>query len=236
MHMKPTVKCLMMATIDGKIGSKDATTDVVDDFLDIYRDIDNGIAGNAWMCGRVTTKLYFAKKEPAPLPIPTNAITPGDFVGYPNATRYYVTVDTKGSLRFNDNFISFYPEHGNLHIIVIVTQSTPKEYLHYLQDKKISYLISEGSEVDFHGAMTKLNSLFHIRTLLLEGGARINGSMLKAGLIDQLYLLVIPRVLSDPQAPSVFEDPHHNPADVTSFTLQKSEIKPRGCILLHYTK
>ena len=233
---RPTVKCLMMATIDGKIGSSNSTADVVDDYLDIYRDIDKSIAGNAWMCGRVTTQLYFAKEETTPLPKAVETTPPDTFMGDKDATRFYITIDTQGSLRFQNNYISFYPEHGNLHLVIIITKQTPKEYLSYLHDKGISYITCGDKEVDLALAMSTLKTAFAIETLLLEGGARINGSMLSAGLIDEIFLLTVPRVLNQPDAPSVFEDPTRTPVSITEFTLKKSEVRPRGCVLLHYTK
>ena len=42
--------------------------------------------------------------------------------------------------------------------------------------------------------LDKLASRFQIKTLLLEGGGKINGSMLRIGAIDELSILVAPAV------------------------------------------
>ena len=58
----------------------------------------------------------------------------------------------------------------------------------------MSYLLAGagGDEVDLALALEKLAATFGIRTLLLEGGGKINGSMLQAGLVDEVSLLVAP--------------------------------------------
>jgi len=47
---------------------------------------------------------------------------------------------------------------------------------------------------------------FFIRKLLLEGGGHLNGSFLKAGLIDELSVLHMPLADCNMGAPSIFED------------------------------
>jgi riboflavin biosynthesis pyrimidine reductase len=50
-----------------------------------------------------------------------------------------------------------------------------------------------------------LGEAFGLKTLLLEGGARINGSFLKAGLIDEISLLVYPGIDGLTGVPTIFE-------------------------------
>jgi riboflavin biosynthesis pyrimidine reductase len=47
--------------------------------------------------------------------------------------------------------------------------------------------------------------LFPIQTLMLEGGGHLNGSLLNAGLIDELSLLVLPLADGTPHSPTTFE-------------------------------
>ncbi len=47
-------------------------------------------------------------------------------------------------------------------------------------------------EIDLAGALTTLRRELGIETLLLEGGAGINGSFLAAGLVDELNLVIAP--------------------------------------------
>lgn len=65
-------------------------------------------------------------------------------------------------------------------------------YLTWLQSKGVSYLFGGKSRIDLPRVLQKLHDLFGIRKLLLEGGGRINGSFLAAGVIDELSILVVP--------------------------------------------
>lgn len=236
-----SVHCVMMSTLDGKIGSGIAGVDIVDDYLDVYRTIDDSVAGPyekkniAWMCGRETSKLYFADSNSSPLPNGTSIIDDSDFFANPNAGRFFVTIDTKGVLRWKSNSVEFFSEHGPLHLIIIVTRSTPKNYLAYLKSKNISYIMSENDEVQFGTILTKLNFNFDISTLLLEGGGKINGSFMTQGLVDEIHLLLLPMVLNRTNAPSLF-DSQNIQGELKHFALVESSTKPRGSVLLHYRK
>jgi len=232
----------MMSTIEGRIGSGVPGVDVVDDYLDVYREVDNAVAGkidikgNAWVCGRVTSQLYFAEGTNTPLSASTKTLENGDYVTDTESGRYFITTDTKGILRWKTNSISFYPEHGNLHLIIIVNTTTPKEYFVYLREKGISYLVDENERIDFANVLAKLHEDFQITKILLEGGGKINGSFMKAGLIDEIYLLVIPKVLNKTDAPSLFDNDVNTEVALTYYDLLDTKPMARGSVLLHYKK
>jgi riboflavin biosynthesis pyrimidine reductase len=50
-----------------------------------------------------------------------------------------------------------------------------------------------------------LGKAFGLKILLLEGGGRINGSFLKAGLIDEISLLAFPGIDGLSGMPTIFE-------------------------------
>src|SRR5690606_25253984 len=54
------------------------------------------------------------------------------------------------------------------------------------------YLLAGDREVDLPRALETIGARFGVRTLLLEGGGRINGAMLRAGLVDEVSLLLAP--------------------------------------------
>ena len=51
----------------------------------------------------------------------------------------------------------------------------------------------------------KLRTAFGIRRLLLEGGGKINGSFLAAGLIDELSILIAPVADGSIGTPTLFD-------------------------------
>ena len=76
------------------------------------------------------------------------------------------------------------------HLICVLSERAPADYLDMLQERGISYVVSGKSTVELRKAVALLGKHFRIRTLLLEGGGHINGAFLQAGLVDELSLLV----------------------------------------------
>ncbi len=54
-------------------------------------------------------------------------------------------------------------------------------------------------------ALETLAKAFGIKTLLLEGGGKINGTFLKAGLIDEVSVLIYPGIDGLAGVPCIFE-------------------------------
>lgn len=123
-----------------------------------------------------------------------------DHVAGSDAAVYAVALDPRGRLdwgRRNDI-------EGD-HVVVVLTKSVPDDHLRRLRAGGRSYLFAGRESVDFALALGKLSSLFGIGRLLVEGGGRINGSMLKAGLVDELSLLLAPAVDGLIGTPAVFD-------------------------------
>lgn len=92
-----------------------------------------------------------------------------------------------------------------VHVVVVLTESVPDGHLRALRAGDQSDLFAGRREIDFALALTKLRRLFGIERLLVEGGGHINGSMLKAGVIDALSLLLAPAVDGLSGTPAVLE-------------------------------
>ena len=62
--------------------------------------------------------------------------------------------------------------------------------------------------------MNQLAEHFEICTLFLEGGGHINGAFLEANLVDEVSLLVVPRIDGRSDIPAVFDggSPSHKVA------------------------
>lgn len=77
-------------------------------------------------------------------------------------------------------------------MIEVVTESTPIAYKAYLRSKGVSYIIAGKEQLDCRMAMKKLYELFKIKKVLICGGGMVNWSFLKAGMVDELSLLLSP--------------------------------------------
>jgi 2,5-diamino-6-(ribosylamino)-4(3H)-pyrimidinone 5'-phosphate reductase len=234
--MRPHIICHMITSLDGKIAFDTSYNgisfeDAIPGF-DIYYDLEEVLGGQAWMCGR-TTFEHFSSKTPEQLPETIGIDLPINLIATPvYSGEYCVVVDTQGKLRWNDNTVL-----GKYKIIYVVTTKTPKAFLQYLINKNISYITAGEVEVDFKILFENLFSLFGISKLRLEGGGKINGSVYKAGLIDEISLVISPLVVNNPKAPSVFEDANVDIHTVsTQFELLSAEKLENNLVWLRYKK
>jgi len=190
----------MMSTVDGRIilnnwGSQEKTKI----FSGLYEKCHGSFKSEAWMVGRVTMEKHFAENKKPRLPKTKRPIRRDVFVGDTNAKSFAIAVDAKGKLRWKSNKIE-----GD-HIIELVTGQVSDAYLQYLQEKRISYIVGGKKQIDFNATLKKLSQFFPIKTIMLEGGGNINGSLLNEGLIDELSLLIVPVADGTTQSPTTFD-------------------------------
>ncbi len=96
--------------------------------------------------------------------------------------------------------------HDKAAPVIILTSAmadkSKKERLEQLGAKVIT--CGEGSRTDLRQAMQQLGEM-KIGSILLEGGGKLNGSMLKEGLINKVILYYGTKLVGDPAAPANFQ-------------------------------
>ena len=65
------------------------------------------------------------------------------------------------------------------HVVAVLGEHVSDAYLAELREDGVSYLFAGQKGDDLPGAMEQLGSLFGVKKLLLEGGAKINGAFFK---------------------------------------------------------
>lgn len=68
-----------------------------------------------------------------------------------------------------------------------------------------SFAFAVDTHVDLSLALEKIGQRFDVSTLMLEGGGRINGGMLRAGLVDEVSVLVAPVLDGRIGTPALFD-------------------------------
>lgn len=190
----------MMSSVDGKILSANWKDEAITNtFAGYFERCHETFTSQAWMCGRITMERDFSGGTQPQPQTPPHPIAREPFIGNPAATSFAIAVAPHGKLGWETN------ETGGDHLIEVLTEQVSDDYLYYLQQKKISYLFAGEKEVDFASVLEQLAALFPIHTLMLEGGGHLNGSLLNAGLIDELSLLLLPLADGTPKSPTTFE-------------------------------
>jgi 2,5-diamino-6-(ribosylamino)-4(3H)-pyrimidinone 5'-phosphate reductase len=222
--MRPHIICHMLSSLDGRIDG--AVLEAVMSEGE-YEATGANLDGDAWICGRTTMQQHFAEDEPFVSVANRPAGAQPVHVAR-RADSYAISVDTLGKLRWSSGDLD-----GD-HLVCVVSEQVPADYLAMLRDKGISYVVSGSPAVDLVQATALLGEKFGIRRLLLEGGGHINGAFLEAGLIDEVSLLVVPGIDGRHDIPTVFDGTSARRSAATRVKLKSIEQRKNDTIWLRY--
>lgn len=224
--MKPHVICLMACSVDGRtLPSRWRPKGVDSQFERVHDEL----GGDAWLVGRVTGQ-EFAKGKPYAAPA-QQTFPRAAWFARRDAKTYGVVLDAHGKIGWGRSDIGGDP------IVVVLCESVSDAHLAGLRAEGVSYVFAGKSELDLALVLDVLNRELGVKRLLLEGGGGVNGAFLRAGLIDELNLIVCPVVDGAKGAPSVFDSTEAEAgqrAPVTAMTLENSQPLDGGAVLLRY--
>lgn len=195
---RPRVVCHMMASIDGRIVTDGWPLSA--EGRRQYELVHATYDAEAWLCGRVTMEQHFASgvRSSAEVAQRYNGPDRDDFVAPGEHSSFAIAVDPRGKLAWESG------EVAGDHVVAVLSHVVSEEYLATLRERGVTYLLAGHAEIDLHVALAKISSL-GVRTLMLEGGGSINGSFLRAGLIDEVSLLLTPLIDGRVGSASLFD-------------------------------
>ncbi len=231
--MRPTIICHMLSSVDGRLitdyYSEPFDGKDKDDVMEPYFTISNEFNADAWIVGRKTVQRHYFpgtyKHNGA------TALNPQIYIAEQDPGRYMIVIDPQGKIQYEDN------KADGDSIITILSENVSEDYLSFLRSKGVSYLFAGTDGKDIAKAMDTLGRDFGMKKILLEGGAIINGTFLKAGLIDELSLIIYPGVDGLSGRPSIFEyigSENDLPSASQSLELISNKQLEDGLVLLHY--
>src|SRR5262249_29626315 len=135
--------------------------------------------------GRVTMQEFSSRKKHRFRSVPGKKLRK-DFVALQTSHTYAVVIDPSGKCEWDGNQVS------TEHVIEVLTEKVSNGYLDHLRDNNVSYIFGGKKELDLGLVLEKLHALFRIRTVRIDGGGHVNGAFLKAGLIDEISLVIAP--------------------------------------------
>jgi 2,5-diamino-6-(ribosylamino)-4(3H)-pyrimidinone 5'-phosphate reductase len=120
-------------------------------------------------------------------------------------------------------------------VIVLCSSSTPRSFLEYLYENKIEYVISGDDHVDFHSSFQILNSQYKINVMRVDSGGILNGVLLRAGLVDEVSILISPSLVGGFSPNSFYRAPDLKSSEgVISLNLMHMERLREDIIWLRY--
>ncbi|WP_427025882.1 dihydrofolate reductase family protein [Aureimonas ureilytica] len=222
--MKPHILCLMMTSVDGRV-----LTDgwAIDAPSDIFESAHEELKGEAWLVGRVTMEEDFDAGGEWERGLATGPIERTNWYARPDAGKFAIAVDRSGKLNWKRDNID------GEHFVAILGEGVSDDYLAFLRKRGVSYIFGGRDEIDFTDVMNTLARDLGIKRLLLEGGGGVNGSVLNAGLVDEIVQFVLPLTDGRPDAPSLF-DIRPDWRGSRRLELLSCEPGDRGIVKLHY--
>ena len=192
---RPYVICHMTVSLDGKVTGEHLVRSNHSPASEVYYEINRNYKADAYACGRVTMEGSFTGGWYPDLSEFEPAYSPMDYLVDEVTGFYAVAFDPHGRLGWKSNRIIDVdedPGYDKAQVIEVLTHDIDLRYLTYLQSMGIPYIFAGDTEINMGEALFKLKAYFGIKTLLLEGGSILNGAFQRAGVIDELSLVVDP--------------------------------------------
>jgi riboflavin biosynthesis pyrimidine reductase len=188
----------MLASIDGRIVPQGWPLSA--DQRKQYEMVHAGYQADGWLCGRITMEP-FAKsvRSAADVERQHSGGRREDFMAPGDHHSFAVAVDALGRLAWETNDID-----GD-HVVSILSERVSDDYLAFLRARGVSYILAGARDVELVLALERLRERFGVETLMLEGGGRINGSMMAVGAVDEVSVLVAPIVDARLGTPALFD-------------------------------
>lgn len=88
--------------------------------------------------------------------------------------------------------------------VVLCSRSTPSEHLEYLRARRVEYIVAGDDRVDLRAALEELNARCGVATVRADSGGTLNGVLLRAGLVDEVSVVVHPALVGGEVSRSIF--------------------------------
>jgi 2,5-diamino-6-(ribosylamino)-4(3H)-pyrimidinone 5'-phosphate reductase len=119
--------------------------------------------------------------------------------------------------------------------IVAYTRATPAAHLGLLDRNRVERLLAGDDRVDLAGLLGQLAARYGVARVRVDAGGTLNGVLLRAGLVDELSLLIAPYAVGGTSPRGVFTAADlPEGAEVARFGLVSVEQPQPGTVWLRY--
>ena len=222
-----------MGSVDGKVlverWSQPFDGTPMMNLMKIYSEIGNTLNTDAWTFGKNTICEIFPEKFQGSAEFSAQLST-SVFKGKLTSPHMFVAIDPEADIKYTASSL-----RGD-DILVVVGLNASTEYLAYLRNLGISYIVVE----DLHNLtdiLETINRELGIGSITLRGGGVLNAGMLQQGMIDELSYVVYPGIDGTSDSVSIFHymgDAGESPMASQSLELLSVEKKENGVVWLRY--
>lgn len=236
--MRPRIICHMISSVDGRLLPSrwtplvDETRDNAQVISERYEQAADRFHAEGFIIGRKTTEEFDGVTAASPsLRGDVSAHRPVHAARRAGQS-VAVVFDPSGKLHYQTDTLD-----DDYHVITVLSEKVADDYLAELRGAGVSYVFAGPEGDDVAAAMQSLSANFALKVLLLEGGGIVNGTFLKASLIDEISLLVYPGIDGLAGTPSIFDyhgEEGSRPAAGQSLRYAGSEVLDGGFVWIRY--
>jgi 2,5-diamino-6-(ribosylamino)-4(3H)-pyrimidinone 5'-phosphate reductase len=159
---------------------------------------------------------------------------PADVVDAPDR-RWMAIVDGQGRVQLQ--FTEWPdPAWAAWHALVVTSRAVTPAHLAWLRTAGIPYLVAGDGPVDLAEALELFHDELGVHTLVSTAGGRLNAALLRAGVVDEVDVELLPAVIGGRGTPALFDAPPLGPTELpVRLELLDSEITDDGHVRLRYT-
>ncbi|MHB1416318.1 MAG: RibD family protein [Chloroflexota bacterium] len=99
--------------------------------------------------------------------------------------------------------------------VAVCSQATPTQYLAGLRERHVDAIVAGTDRVDLRRALEELNARYGVKVVRVDSGGTLNGALLRAGLVDEVSLLVGPTLVGGTSPKSFYVAPDLTSAEGT---------------------
>ncbi|NBI81775.1 RibD family protein [Clostridiaceae bacterium] len=230
------VICHMLASLDGKIDGHFMSAPESAPAIGEYARLRSEYGCRAVVYGTTTMAEGFADGVTDELPHAGERYFQEDYAAPSDVQNYIVSIDPKGVLKWSSKYIER-KNRPRAHIIEVLTEQVPNDYLAYLRSFDISYIFAGRERLDCRMLLRKLKEQFGIDRVMLAGGGLANGSFLQEHLIDELSLVLAPVAEPNASATPLFAAAGFLPkGTLSAFSLEAVQKTVGDSLWLRYRK
>ena len=82
-------------------------------------------------------------------------------------------------------------------VVVLVSETTPEDYLDYLREREYPFIRCGRERVDLRAAIRELRERFGISRVVSDSGPDLNDVLVREGIADTISLIVHPVIAGD---------------------------------------
>jgi 2,5-diamino-6-(ribosylamino)-4(3H)-pyrimidinone 5'-phosphate reductase len=120
-------------------------------------------------------------------------------------------------------------------VLVLCCAATPAEHLDRLRRHHIQHLVVGAEQVDLAAALHQLAARYGVREVRTDAGGTLNGLLCRAGLVDELSVVLAPQLAAADQARAVHLVEGIVGAEAPQLKLTSVERLPDSHLWLRYT-